>query len=489
VKMLGSMLVYCAFFVVIMDRVVFEGLKGPVSGFLMTWVDQVDESAYQKCQYEGHCMVGFTCVKSIEQEGGICRPYRDSEATPLAWQGDNVHPCIQQCLHHVIWNEQFYWEASPEVSQAEMAVMHDKDRRPPGCLIRYRRNLDHEWPGFTLEAWQNATSGKRIVRVDPMGENASTAAEQEWASFCYSPCATDPDCGAADAFQCVNSVCKRQVEYWEKSCSMADQPSMTIISGASTSYFRGLKNLAGSVQYWAPGHSLVVYNLGMSPEQLSEIETWENVHAIKWRNGFPSHFPKHARDGKKYAWKSLAINESLHEYRSIFWMDAGSTLVNPLTEVERIVQETGMFLVHGQDVDMKPKSHPASYEYFGYNKSSFHGGPHFGGGTQAHMLPSRYVDTIVKPNAVCALDASCVAPAGSSLSNHRYDQSTLSILAYQPHIQAPHHTEYLAGSKSQLNANLHKPSGRFVLWTARQACNEYVGDLKVKDVDSQITNA
>jgi hypothetical protein len=457
-----------------------------------------DESLYTRCTYEGHCMNGYTCVKSIQTTSrtqstpGICRPYfeyqQHASTSSSSYSSSNSsimqHSCVQSCLHHVQWNEQFYYEAMPNVTGAELALS-DRLRRPPGCLVRYHRHLPfhhHAWTNFSLQSWQYETREKRVVRTDPIGPNMSTATEQEWAAFCYSPCQHDFDCGPVDAFACVDTTCKRREEsYWKHHSSSTMTPRTVIVSGTSSGYFSGLRNLAGSVQFWAPNHQLVVYNLGMSQQQLAEVETWKNVKSIQWRHGWPSHFPPHVREGKKYAWKSIAINESLHEYKNIFWLDAGSTLVGPINEVERIVQETGMFLVHGQDLDMKMKSNAATYSYLGYNKSTFVGGPHFGGGTQAHMFPSRYIDTIVKPNAECAFDVNCISPGSSSLASHRYDQTSLSILAYQPHVFAPHHTEYLASSKTQLNRDLHNSSGRFIIWTARQACKEYAGDVKIKE--------
>lgn len=136
-----------------------------------------------------------------------------------------------------------------------------------------------------------------------------------------------------------------------------------------------------------------------------------------------------------------------------------------------------MFLVKGQDLDMKGKSHPGTYSWFNVSKETFEAGPHFGGGTQAHMLPSRYVDLVVKPNAQCAVIPQCIIPGGSSLANHRYDQTSVSILGYLPKVKAPHYTEYVAASSRQLNANLKLPSTRFI-WTARGSCHFYSDQVK-----------
>ncbi|MGH3053574.1 MAG: hypothetical protein ACRDL7_01180 [Gaiellaceae bacterium] len=89
-----------------------------------------------------------------------------------------------------------------------------------------------------------------------------------------------------------------------------------------------------------------------------------------------------------------------------------------------------------------------------------------------NLYPSDYVDKIVIPNAKCALNENCIAPLGSGLGNHRYDQTTLSILAYAEDVRAPHHIELLAAQRSQLNSDMTKASERIV-WTARRKGHFY----------------
>jgi len=259
---------------------------------------------------------------------------------------------------------------------------------------------------------------------------------------------------------------------------------MVFVSGATDSYFSSLRNLAASLRYWAPQNKLVVYNLGMNERNVKEIEDnennmWSNVLEIKWKDGIPSHFPEHVHAGKKYAWKPIAINETLHEYHNIFWLDAGSTVVGNLSEAMRIVHQTGIFLVKGQDLDMMGRSHESTFQFLGHNKADFRAGPHFSGNTQAYLYPSRYVGPLVEANAACALVEDCISPPGSSLGNHRYDQTTMSILAYRDHLRIPHHTEFLAAERGQLEKDLFKSSFRFV-WTARGSCFFYSEQEKLQ---------
>jgi hypothetical protein len=143
--------------------------------------------------------------------------------------------------------------------------------------------------------------------------------------------------------------------------------------------------------------------------------------------------------GKLFAWR--IVNKTLHKYKSIFWLDAGSTVAGPITPIEDVIQRTGLMLVKGQDNDMKEKSAEATYEWFNATKATFKAGPH-SINTQAFLYPSGYVESVVLPNALCAMDPNCITPPGANLANHRYDQTTISILAYRPKVRAPHYTEY-----------------------------------------------
>ena len=292
---------------------------------------------------------------------------------------------------------------------------------------------------------------------------------------------------------------------------------MVIVTGADSTYFTGLLNLISSIKYWAPKHKVVIYNLGMTKNQIKQLKNpkkvWSsNILKIHWieevevnmekgreeeeqdgdkstsSSSIPTYYPDHVRNNlHNYAWKSIIINETVHEYKSIFWLDAGATIVNSILPIQDIIHQAGIFLVHGQDEDMKYLSHPNTYKSLLLNDGS-NGNydpksnwpnrrPHYAGGIQGHVYPSKYIETIVIPNAKCALDESCISPAGSNLNNHRYDQTSLSILSYNSKVMVPHYTEYLAAGRDQLNDDLASKSdnsnNRMIIWTSRNTCDFY----------------
>jgi hypothetical protein len=287
--------------------------------------------------------------------------------------------------------------------------------RPNACVVQFRRVSGYTRQDYNQHDYETALQQYRVVRVDPI---LDPDFREEWVAVCYEPCESMANCG--EGFVCRENRCQRDESYWQTpSSGSSSDHEMVIVSGSNDQYIHALKNLAGSIRYWAPNHKLVVYNLGMSKENLENLKTWVNVLDIKWKEGIPDHYPRHLHSLKAYAWKPVAINESLHEYKQIFWLDAGSTVAGPITEAIRITQQSGIFLVKGQDSDMKEKSHPGTYNAFGYDKTSFRAGPHYSGNTEADLYPSRYVDTVVIPNAQCALQESCIMPDGSNLANHQ----------------------------------------------------------------------
>jgi hypothetical protein len=324
-------------------------------------------------------------------------------------------------------------------------------------------------------------------------------------------------------FVCQQGACQRSAGFWEAMTVQQKQQQhdqqggeMVIVTGATLSYFPGLQNLLGSIRYWAPHVKVVVYNLGdLGDVHKNWIRQQPNLLSFEWPNGIPDSYPPHMvrikekrisliwigvddaahvntknlaiahlhlfgtclafflleskqHEGKVYAWKPIIVQETLAKYKMIFWLDAGNTLKGPITPIEDIVKRNGIVLFHGQDESMTPKAHHKSYEWFNFTKATMVTGPHISGNTQAWLSPSRYVESLVNCNAKCAMDPNCIAPEGSGLGNHRYDQTTLSLCAYHPKVWPNHHTEYLAASSQQVPKNAREPAYRMV-YTARQA--------------------
>lgn len=342
------------------------------------------------CRYNGNCPTGQSC------RDGICYSYINETVSALR---KPMHSeCAQLCLEELKADEWWYQESIP--------IVQGEYPWDGGCIVQYMRQdkakFSQSWEPPSLEEWMQQRY-RYVLRTDP-SPHIGLQAPSSWFALCAQPCKSNEECPSD--MKCLGrpqSDIPPAISADPKSCSYPTldrfTDDLTIVSGSDARYFDALENFAASLKFWAPKSKLAVYNLGMSEEQITTVQKWPNVHRIHWRNGFPSKLPEHINNLHNYAWKSLAINESVHEYKSMFWLDAGATFTGPIDPIREIIHRDGIFLVKGQDARMKDLSVPETYQWFGYNKKTFRGGPHFAGGIQGHVYPSRYIDTIVVPNA------------------------------------------------------------------------------------------
>ena len=161
---------------------------------------------------------------------------------------------------------------------------------------------------------------------------------------------------------------------------------------------------------WAPHTRLYVYNLGPTAAKMKEIKSWPNLIDIVWWEGFPDYVPKHARVGKVYAWKPIAIDEAAKRFGKKLVFDAGTVIRGPLHPLETILEQTGYFLAQGQDGDMKKLTHPGTFKWFNFTKETFEAGSSFGGGTQVIYILLSTSLILLFPNYL-SLSTICLLPA------------------------------------------------------------------------------
>ncbi|MGA8260697.1 MAG: glycosyltransferase family 10 [Arenicellales bacterium] len=245
---------------------------------------------------------------------------------------------------------------------------------------------------------------------------------------------------------------------------------MVFVTAVSPRYFPALKNLVGSIHYWAPDRRVVVYNLGLEIAQLAEIDRWRNTTVV--REFLPGDAPPHVRVLHTYAWKPVAIGHAIGHHDAILWIDAGSDLRSPPDAMLHYLETDGHFFVQGQDLDMTLMSHDGCYEALGATKSEFKDLQHFAGNLQGYVRDGRAHRRVLRPLVEHALEQECIAPAGSNLSNHRFDQTLLSILIYRSGLDVVPHTELLSARREDLERDPDRPSAAAV-YTARGRSAEY----------------
>lgn len=246
---------------------------------------------------------------------------------------------------------------------------------------------------------------------------------------------------------------------------------MHIVTAANRGYFGALINLVGSIHHWNPDSQIIIYDLGVGQRLADEADRWNNV-TVK-REFLNTNIPEHCRQLRQYAWKPYAMCDAIQTHEHILWIDAGSDVRAPLNVIEELLYQDGHFFAQGQDVDMTGKSLDRTYKLLGQDKRDFVGKPHYAGNLQGYSRGRSAAAKILEPLKQAAGVAECIAPSGANLSNHRFDQTLLSILIYASDIKIEHHTDLITASRHELSFDPFLHSDR-VIFTARRSNKDYM---------------
>jgi len=236
-----------------------------------------------------------------------------------------------------------------------------------------------------------------------------------------------------------------------------------------------------------PRTRIAVFDLGLTAQELNEVSSWRGCE-LRWSgDGPPTELcidgqwksTPHLRELQKYAWKPPAILEAVEDYGTVLWLDAGCDIRGSLDVVADILAKDGYFFVQGQDTDMTALLHPDCAERLGLQAADFADKASFAGSAQGYVSGSTVVDRVLRPMYAAAANEACIAPPGSSLQNHRFDQSLLSLIAYSSGLRLKEHTRLLSSSRAELSPKPWKPSKRRI-YTARCSSVEYIRYLERK---------
>ena len=206
-----------------------------------------------------------------------------------------------------------------------------------------------------------------------------------------------------------------------------------LITAASERYVkrRMLENLIGSLHFWEPSSTIVVYDLGFTPESRSKVLRWRDVEL---RDLAPAvtrvlnETPPHTLQASSYAFKALVIQDALLTARSVLWIDANCEARRPLDEVFYLLQEKGHFLVeHPYRFPTVQFHHPDAVSQLGCVVEDFsrqHCATTFVGVQRGSWFATEVLPRLV----ACMRDPTCVNPVGSSRENHRQEQTALNSI-------------------------------------------------------------
>ena len=162
----------------------------------------------------------------------------------------------------------------------------------------------------------------------------------------------------------------------------------------------------------------------MSGSQVHEILNWKNVLYKQFNFSL---YPPHVKQLKNYAFKPIIWNETFHNYGYIFVQDAGQEFRKKIDPIRKIMQKEGFFSSIPTDLShSKAHTHPITEGYLNITLQK----PHCEGGIIGFKKDhprGEDIRRLIHDAVVCSLVEQCIAPEGSSVANHFFDQVMLTL--------------------------------------------------------------
>ena len=110
---------------------------------------------------------------------------------------------------------------------------------------------------------------------------------------------------------------------------------LVVVTGISSNHYNEAQDMLGSVHYFLPDTTIIVYDVGLESEQVQALKELKNVQVRKYEfeaNGRTDYRKlRHGAGLGCYAWKIFAMDEISKEHKIFMWFDASIRLVKPLT--------------------------------------------------------------------------------------------------------------------------------------------------------------
>lgn len=220
-------------------------------------------------------------------------------------------------------------------------------------------------------------------------------------------------------------------------------PELTLVTASDTSHARSLMNFLASAKEHEPKTRLIVYDLGLTPQERRNIDTRFNYEVRNFDfSRYPPFFNIKVAAGE-YAWKPTIVREVSKEATGILcWMDAGNIIKEPLHRLRRESRRFGYYSPHSSG-SIQEWTHQGMLSYFGLPADWQATSSNLNGACIAFDIKSSIGADLIALWAEYALIKDCIAPAGSSRANHRQDQALFTVLAYRAGRSPKASTKYL----------------------------------------------
>tara|TARA_A100001015_G_scaffold316594_1_gene431306 strand:+ start:5787 stop:7001 length:1215 start_codon:yes stop_codon:yes gene_type:complete len=213
------------------------------------------------------------------------------------------------------------------------------------------------------------------------------------------------------------------------------EDDLTIVTGSDFTHFQSVKNLLNSILEHEFNSKIIVYDLGFTKEQAEFLNRkYKNIQFHKFKfEKYPKFFSERSSEDNKlgsYAWKSAIVQEVISQSEGlVLWLDAGDKITKKLRLLKVVLTSQGIYLPRSAG-KIKDWTHPKTIKLFNYEKLN-ENKRNLASGMIGFNSRNNLAKDIVNEWFEASQNKDLIAPPGSNRSNHRQDQSLLTIIFYK----------------------------------------------------------
>lgn len=206
-----------------------------------------------------------------------------------------------------------------------------------------------------------------------------------------------------------------------------------IISAADEKYFRSFLQLFHSYLQTKENNNsaFIFYDIGLNEQQAEYLKTLQNrCAATLYYHKFDYNaYPEFVKlKYKTYSWKPILIHETFNRVKAnILWLDSANIILKNLKPIWHIISETGSYVPYSGSGSLKEWTVQDTLDYMNVPKSWYHI-RNRAGNTCGFSYSNKGIREVIEKWKKLALIKECIKPEGANRSNHRDDQSLLTIL-------------------------------------------------------------
>ncbi len=237
----------------------------------------------------------------------------------------------------------------------------------------------------------------------------------------------------------------------EENCLDTMIKKTVIVNAMSSNHYPQSLNFIGSAQLNMPGTKIIVYDIGLNAEQVSELRTMCNVE-VRYFNF--STYPEFMQPLKHFGWKPLIVKEVSLEHEIVVWADTSirfkTSLKYHIFPYFLATNMTYIGIPHRSSANIVQFTHSQTVSYFNLTREMLTDFPQIQATFAIFWMKGEATTRIVNEWAKCATCEECIAPRGAVLGSgidclhkskgakgtefvgcHRFDQSALGMIVYK----------------------------------------------------------